>query len=145
MLLVSDSMFKGVVGFAWPSILKVELSVNGGARMGSLCRILAASCRSREPNLAVLHGGINNISGRGDAAGKVDEVLRVFTVVGRRLRDQYPRVQFILSAICQTRCVDINRRVALANSALRELCEGSGWLFCQTTISLSAISKTGST
>ena len=128
-LIVSDSMFRGMVRFAWPSILKVDLSVNGGARIGSLCRILAASCRSQEPGLAVLHGGINDIGSRGETTGAVEEVLRVFKLASDRLRTQYPRVKFVLSAICQTRSIDINRRLALANSALREICDGSGWHF----------------
>ncbi|XP_038045151.1 uncharacterized protein LOC119719725 [Patiria miniata] len=128
-LIVSDSMFKGIVKFAWPSFLKVNVNVNGGAKMATLLRILAAACRSQKLDLAVLHGGINDISNKGKGAAGVGELLRVFKVASRRLRVQCPDVQFVLSAVCQTRSVDINHRVASVNSALRELCERPGWHF----------------
>ena len=53
-LLVSDLMFKGMRGFGWPASLVTKLMVNGGARLGVLCSVLAEPCRAKKPELAVL-------------------------------------------------------------------------------------------
>lgn len=66
-LLVSDLMFKGMRGFGWPASLVARLRVNGGARLGVLCSVLAEPCRAKKPELAVLDGGVNDISKAGSA------------------------------------------------------------------------------
>ena len=126
-LLVSDSMFKGMRGFGWPASLGVRLSVNGGARLGALCSVLAQSCRAEKPEVAVLHGGVNDISKAGDAG--VEELLRVFASAGKRLQNQCQGVKFVFSGICQTKSGVMNRSVALANTALRDMCKEFGWFF----------------
>ena len=131
-LLVSDSMFKGITKFAWPSFLKVEVEVEvnvyGGAKMAALCRILASSCRVQKLDVAVLHGGVNDIS-KAKSTAAAEELLTVFKAASRQLRIQNPEVHFVLSGICQTRNFVVNCQIAVLNSTLKELCDGSGWHF----------------
>ena len=82
-LLVSDLMFKGMRGFGWPASLVARLRVNGGARLGVLCSVLAEPCRAKKPELAVLDGGVNDTSKAGGAG--VEELLRVLASAGKRL------------------------------------------------------------
>lgn len=52
-------------------------------------------------------------------------MLRVSASAGK----QFQGVKFVFSGICQTRNNVINRSVAFANTALRDMCKEFGWIF----------------
>ena len=128
-LLLSDSMFKGLKGAVWPASWDVQLNINGGQKMASVCRKAAVVCRRRRPEAVVLHGGINDFSGRQDCAADVQKIITAFRVAARRLKAQFPCCTFIGSSVCQTKLTRINPHVAEVNLALRATCADCGWLF----------------
>ena len=128
-LIVSDSMYRGLLSFGWPASLDVRLSVNGGARMEKLCRIMASFCRARTPRIVVLHGGINDFSRLSNGSTGVEELLRVFSAVSTQFHSQFPTCDFVMSAVCPTQNCAVNRFVAAANGKLREQCRQAGWHF----------------
>ena len=128
-LLVADSMFRGLQEFGWPSSLAVTVRVEGGAKMDVLCRSLTSCCRTRVPSVAVLHGGINNFSRLDPCTPGVTELLKVFEIASKRLKAEYPGCEFIMSSVCPTRLDSVNRSVAVANTGLRQRCEAAGWHF----------------
>ena len=56
-LIVSDSLLRGMNVFGWPASFIAEQVVCGGARMETLRRSLASSYKAQNPEVAVLHGG----------------------------------------------------------------------------------------
>ena len=127
--LLSDFMFRGLKGFSWPLGLNVQLITNGGHRILSLCRAAAATCRRHSQDAVVLHGGINDFSRLTDCQEGVQEVIRVFRAAAVRLQAEFPECVFILSSVCQTRLVKVNRSVAAVNEALRAICSTANWVF----------------
>ena len=126
---ISDSMFRDLAHFGWPSAMEVVLHVCRGGKMESLCRLLASCCRSRVPALAILHGGINDFSRSENGVEKSQELLRVFEISSARLRVQFPTVQFVLSGVCRTTDHYTNRIVAEVNEGFQRLCGEHGWRF----------------
>ena len=128
-LMVSDSMLRGLNSLSWPVCLSVRQIVFGGARMETLCRSLASLCMAQKPEVAVLHGGINNFSRSADCREGVKLLLEVFSSAARQLCRTYPEVRFVMSGICQTRNSRVNCSVATANAGLKEICQEVGWHF----------------
>ncbi len=63
---------------------------------------------------------MNDFSRSADLSVGVLEVVRVFRAAAKRLKEEFPGCTFVISSVCQTQMVDINRSVAAVNSAYRK-------------------------
>jgi hypothetical protein len=123
-VIVSDSMLRPFQSLKWPSPFAVNVfSLSGASFREVFLRLLR---HAELPYDAFLvHAGVNDASRAGDdfdrdfrfscsyAAGLVATYF-----AGRRV---------VCSTVCQTKSSDVNTRVAMANSALREFADLGHW------------------